>query len=182
MAELNTAESHKKGPKKVRGKKMSTRIDMTPMVDLAFLLVTFFIFTSSFSKPKIMEVVVPDKKDTTKTKVDKRTVITIIVGNDNKLFYYKGLPDSANAMNIQNTDFSTNGIRRLLIDFDSTVRIYQRNLYPDKPPKGAVVLIKPLPTSKYSSLVSLIDEMKITHVGTYALMDITPSELKMVSP
>ncbi len=144
MAELNTSESHKKGPKKVRAKKVSTRIDMTPMVDLAFLLVTFFIFTSTFSKPKVMEVVVPDKKDTTKqTKVDKKTAITILLGNNNTVYYYIGLPDSVTATNLQNSNFSPSGIRKVLTVFDSTVIAYQKNLYPDKPAKGPVVLIKP---------------------------------------
>src|SRR5579862_4269622 len=108
MAELNTAESHKKGPKKVRGKKMSTRIDMTPMVDLAFLLVTFFIFTTTFSQPKIMEVVVPEKPKDNKdsSKVDKHEALTIILADKDKVFYYFGVPKADSMPEILNTNFS----------------------------------------------------------------------------
>jgi biopolymer transport protein ExbD len=178
MAELSTSESHKKGPKKVRGKKMSTRIDMTPMVDLAFLLVTFFIFTSTFSKPKVMEVVVPEKnKDTTNLpKVAAKEALTIMLGDNGKVFYYFGLAKPDSMPTIENTNFSPTGIRKVLNDFNDKTIANQKAAHPDKPAKGPVVLIKPLSTSKYSSLVAILDEMKITNIQIYALVDIQPYE------
>jgi len=183
MAELNTAESHKKGPKKVRGKKMSTRIDMTPMVDLAFLLVTFFIFTTTFSKPKVMEVVVPDKKiDTANVpKVSKDEALTIMLGNNGRVFYYFGIAKADSMPTIENTSFAPTGIRKILSDFNDKVIAAQKANYPDKPAKGPTVLIKPLPTSKYSSLVAILDEMKITNIQIYALVDIQKYEADAIS-
>ncbi len=95
MAELAQQDSgHKKGKKKGR-KKMSTKIDLTPMVDLGFLLVTFFMLTTTFSKPQTMEINLPVKdqevniEDEPGVKASKS--LTIIMGEDNKLFWYIGL-------------------------------------------------------------------------------------------
>ncbi len=65
MAEMQTSDSgsHKKGSKKVRTKKMSTRVDLTAMVDLGFLLITFFMLATTMNKPKTMEVNKPAKED-----------------------------------------------------------------------------------------------------------------------
>src|ERR1035437_6657852 len=117
MAELDTSQGggHKKGKKK-RSKKASTRVDLTPMVDLAFLLVTFFMLTTTFSKPQTMEINMPVKDPTAKDKgTDTKASqsMTIILGENNKVFWFMGMADSAN---FTTTDYSPKGIRSILVD------------------------------------------------------------------
>src|SRR5258706_11342149 len=117
MAELDdSGDVHKGRGKKrgdVRAKKMSTRIDMTPMVDLGFLLVTFFILTTTMSKPKAMQIVMPDKdvKDSTQmSKVRESEAMTILLGSNDKVFFYYGIQDPK----VEATDYKK--IRDTLIE------------------------------------------------------------------
>jgi biopolymer transport protein ExbD len=92
MAELNTGggAGHGKHSKK-RAKKLSTRVDMTPLVDLAFLLLTFFVLTATFNKPKVMDLNFPyDKEDANDVKSEVRNGITLIASGNDKLYYYSG--------------------------------------------------------------------------------------------
>ena len=106
MSSIDTsgAESGGSGHKKGRGvkkaKKLSTRVDMTPMVDLGFLLITFFVFTTTMQSPTALPLNLPkdikDPKD--QTEVKESGVITIMLGKDNHVYYYEGklLPDGSN--------------------------------------------------------------------------------------
>jgi len=159
MAEVNTGGGGKKGGKK-RAKKVSTKIDMTPMVDLAFLLITFFMLTTTFSKPQTMEVNMPDKTENNEQQPLKESkALTIILGEDNKVYYFTGLTDPK----VELTDFSAQGIRQVLL---------QKN----KQIKDMVVLIKPMNTSRYKNMVDILDEMHITNTKRYAIVDITPKD------
>jgi biopolymer transport protein ExbD len=177
MAELEgKSESHKKKGG-VRSKKMSTKIDMTPMVDLAFLLVTFFMLTTTFSKPTAMEVVMPEKKkkeDTSEVKVRESEAMTIIMDKNNKLYYYFGITNPV----VQNSDYSANGIRKVLLDKDAEVRQEQAQIGRDQ--NGVVVLIKPTDEARYQNLVDILDEMKISHIKRYAIVDATQDEIDML--
>ncbi len=123
MAEVNTGDGggHGKHDKK-RAKKSSTRIDMTPMVDLAFLLLTFFVLTSTFSKSKVMEI--PFPKDPKDHKLDQKVnnAITFLLTKDNKIFYYNGPfypknnKDGKTPTTVLKTDFSAKGLHELLLD------------------------------------------------------------------
>src|ERR1700729_407788 len=124
MAELN--EQHGGGHKKkggVRSKKMSTKIDMTPMVDLAFLLVTFFMLTTTFSKPQVMQLALPQKPKPTDPKPPElraSEALTLVLGENHRIFYYFGEPDSANRVpKILMTNFSDNGLRPILENFNA---------------------------------------------------------------
>jgi len=116
---------HKKGKK--RGKKPSARIDMTPMVDLAFLLLTFFVLTSTFSKPKTMEINYPAKPEPTENvkPPEVKNGLTLILTKD-RIFYYKGefiLPNDPKgrpATQLEETDFSINGLHKLLVDLNKS--------------------------------------------------------------
>src|ERR1051325_4642802 len=94
MSEVNTEQGgQEKGKhKKVRAKKSSTHIDMTPMVDLAFLLLTFFMLATTFSKPKALEIIMPEKpKPNTQTPlINQDDVLSLLLGPNNKLYYYIG--------------------------------------------------------------------------------------------
>src|SRR3954466_757937 len=110
MADVQQADNSGGGKhKKVRSKKMSTKIDMTPMVDLAFLLLTFFILTTSFNKPTIMELVMPDNTGTTQP-VSKDNVLNLVLGENNKLFWFEGLGPGVNE-----TNYSKDGVRKILL-------------------------------------------------------------------
>ena len=182
MAELNTGDGGgKKGSKKVRSKKSNSKVDLTAMVDLAFLLITFFMLTTSLSKPQSMDLGLPDKeKDTTTEKpikVDQVRTMTIIMGKDNKIKWFHGLleaPEPGGAP----TDgiYGKNGIRKEILK--RVTSIPQATGDKDK---GMIVIIKPTKKSTYRNLVDILDEMAICNVPTYAIVnDITPEEQKLV--
>ena len=179
MAEMDTSSSggHKKGPGVKKGKKLSTRIDLTPMVDLGFLLITFFIYTTTMSKPKTMEINMPntekvDPKDQTKIKAS--TVITVLLSKNHRIYYYEGLADDpTKPPDLKVTGFkSKNGIRDVIIAKKKSVAALQASgaLGPKDP---ATILIKPDTTSTYDDLVNILDEMNINDVRVYAIVDIT---------
>src|SRR3954462_13987328 len=113
MAEIQGGGDDKKKGGKVRSKKSSTRIDMTPMVDLAFLLLTFFVMTTTLNKPQTMEITMPEKpKDEEEApKVNEREVLTIVLGENDKVYWYTGITDPK----VEVTNFSPSGLRKLLL-------------------------------------------------------------------
>lgn len=147
------------------GKKVSTKVDMTPMVDLAFLLVTFFMLTTTFNKPQTMEVNMPEKTDDNKTmKVAESRTTTLVLAENNKVYYYSGSKEPQ----IQLTDYSATGLRKVLLNKVKTI-------------KDPIVIIKAKKESKYKNLVDAIDEMAITGIKIYALVDITPEDLELLA-
>ena len=160
MAEINAGGGKKEGK---RSKKVSTKIDMTPMVDLAFLLITFFMLTTTFNKPQAMEVNMPDKtdkKETTPLKESK--AMTIILGEDNKVYWYMGLTDPK----VEVSDFSAEGIRKVVLKKNREI-------------SELVIVIKAMKTSKYKNMVDILDEMHITDSKRYAIVAITPLDIQL---
>ncbi len=171
MAELEQKSVGKKGKKKGR-KKMSTRIDLTPMVDLGFLLVTFFMLTTTFSKPQTMEINLPVKPKEEVSKEDENQLkasnaFNIILGADNKVYWYRGLLPDEIYDPFTETNFSADGIRKELLKIKSMG---------DK----MVVLIKPTDDANYKNVVDILDEMNISDIKRYALVDITPVDLEQI--
>jgi biopolymer transport protein ExbD len=165
--EEKSGGKQKKGKKAHKTKKVSTRVDLTPMVDLAFLLVTFFMLTTTFSKPQTMEINMPVKDKTAKEEgqaVKESKSMTIILGGEDKIFWYMGLPENATA---DVTDYSDKGIRKILLEKDREVG-------------GLIVLIKPSKNSRYKNVVDILDEMSITEVKRYAIVDITDKDLELI--
>jgi biopolymer transport protein ExbD len=171
MSEIDTSGggSHKGG--KVRSKKQSTKIDMTPMVDLGFLLITFFILATTLSKPSSMTLNVPDKtKDVKTSDLKASKVMTLFLGKDNKVYYVVGLAASevATEADIKSVGYG--------YDLRKAIMESQRKIG-----KDIVVVVKPTKESTYRNMVDVLDEMAITHQKTYALVDVlTPDEKKML--
>ena len=169
MAEMDTSGGghHKKGPGVKKAKKLSTRVDLTPMVDLGFLLITFFIFTTTMSQPTAMRLYLP--KDTDKpeeqNKIKESGALTILLGKDNNVFYYEGelKPD---ASNFKATNFKE--IRDVIISKKQAV---DTNL---------VVVIKPTDQCTYKNVIDILDEMSINVVKRYAMVDISDVEDQLV--
>jgi biopolymer transport protein ExbD len=191
---------HGKHQKK-RAKKLSTKLDMTPMVDLGFLLLTFFMLTTTFNKPKVIGLT-PPIKDTSRQKVDT-TSLTVILSGKNKVYYYKGLlATTSDSNNIKLTDFSSKGIREVILNNNSFVTgllggptgpiakhdkgqisdsIYDRMKDSAEGKKKALfVIIKTDSGAKYVNVVNMLDEMDICNVGKYSLIDATKGEVDMV--
>lgn len=182
MAELNTGDGGGGKGGKVRSKKQNSKVDLTAMVDLAFLLITFFMLTTSLSKPQSMDLSLPNKEDdTTKvenTKVDENRTMTVILGADNKLTYYMGLLEKPIG-GPKDITYGKDGIRRELLKRKKAVLEY--SAAKGKPKQGIIVIIKPTKKSNYRNLVDILDEMAITKVDTYAIVpEFTPEETKLI--
>jgi len=166
MAEIQGGggEGGKKGGK-VRSKKSSTRIDMTPMVDLAFLLLTFFILTTTLSKPQTMEITMPEKpkEGDKQPEVNEKKVLTLVLGANDKVYWYVGITEPE----AKKTDFSKDGIRKVLVEKKSEIR-------------DLIVLIKAMDEAKYKNMVDILDEMTISSIQRYAIVDITPADKEIV--
>ena len=180
MAELNDSGSSggKKGSGKVRSKKANAKVDLTAMVDLAFLLITFFMLTTTLSKPQSMDLGLPDKPKiddptppTPPEAADDRTV-TVLLGAQNELKWYYGLP-SKPFEGPSDATYGKAGIRAELLKKEKTIA----QKYNNDPKKGMIVIIKPSKKSTYKNMVDILDEMAICNVKTYAIVDITPDEL-----
>ena len=170
MAEMDTSSGggHKKGPGVKKGKKLSTRVDLTPMVDLGFLLITFFIFTTTMSQPTAMKLFLP--KDTEKpeeqNKIKASGALSIMLGKNNGVFYYEGelLPDGSN---FKSSNFKE--IRDVIINKRKSTN-----------PQDFVVVIKPGPEATYKNTVDMLDEMSINDVKRYAMVDIFDIEVQLM--
>ena len=181
MAELNTGDGGggKKGAKKVRSKKLNSKVDLTAMVDLAFLLITFFMLTTSLSKPQSMDLGLPDKDDDPSKnkdiKVDENRTMTLLLGDNNKMKMYMGLLATPKVAP-KDIAYGKEGIRQEILKRKKEVLAYTGNK-----DKGMIVIIKPTKKSTYRNLVDILDEMAIADVPTYAIVnDFTPEESKLI--
>ena len=212
MAEINPNNNvNNKSKGKRRAKKLSTHIDMTPMVDLMSLLITFFMLTLAFSKPKVMEIVLPDDRggpgDSIKYPVHR--VINLLLSENDKIYYYTGMPPAsendlkASGDRLQAINYGPDGLRKLLLirnmilfekvdsltrDFISgKTKISQDSLLQliraskRKDKIGPIVLIKASKKAKYRNIVDVIDEMQICNVARYAIVDPSEYELKLLA-
>ncbi len=187
MAEMDVSSGggHKKGPGVKKGKKLSTRVDLTPMVDLGFLLITFFMFTTTLSKPKTMEINMPYKdekiKEEEQSKIKESTAMTVLLSKNHRVYYYEGLADDPdNPPTLQVTNFKPKGgIRDAIIDKKKKVEeLKQQGLLGAK--DQLTILIKPDDNSTYDDLVSILDEMSINDVRVYAIVDITDVDREFI--
>lgn len=184
MASMDTGGGdggHKKGPGVKKAKKLSTRVDMTPMVDLGFLLITFFIFTSTMSTPTTLALNMPkDEKDPDKLNQAKASgALTIMLAKNDNVYYYEG-ELATDGSNFKSTDFK--GLRdEIQKRRKEVIERGRAQGYPkDSADKDLVVVIKPNPDATYKNTVDALDEMTINGVKRYALVDIAEPELQLI--
>jgi biopolymer transport protein ExbD len=174
MAEINTAEggSKKKHGGKSRSKKMSTKVDLTPMVDLAFLLITFFMLTTTLNKPNAMELNMPVKDLNDQTKVNEELLLTLVLDKENSVWWYEGITVS----DLKKTVFaSEKGIRDIIYWKQKKLEDSQ---YRSK--DTMICIIKTTDNASYMDMVDALDEMDITGVKRYTLQDASPLEVEAV--
>jgi biopolymer transport protein ExbD len=198
MSEVQQSDSGSSKGKhgKVRAKKNSTHIDMTPMVDLAFLLLTFFMLTTTFGKPKTMEINMPVKDPTNKPQ-EVNNAITMLLTGDDKAFWYFG--ELKPETKLTPTNFSSDGIRKLLLDYnkfaveqikdlraqaltnkmaDTTLKRLEVDIKGNK--RSLMVLVKTDDKAKYKNVIDMLDELNICMVGKYALVDLGQQEYDLI--
>ena len=184
MAELNTGDGGGGKGGKVRSKKQNSKVDLTAMVDLAFLLITFFMLTTTLSKPQSMSLGLPDKEDDPNkkkdVKVDENRTMTIMLADNDKIVRYVGLlatPVAGGAP--KEFTYGKEGIRKEILSRKKSVLEY--STAKGKPKNGIIVIIKPTKKSNYRNLVDILDEMAIAGVETYAIVpEFSPEENKLL--
>jgi biopolymer transport protein ExbD len=191
MADIDVSSGdsgHKKGLGVKKAKKLSTRVDMTPMVDLGFLLITFFIFTATMSTPNTMKLTMPkdEKNEKDQMEVKESGALTLLLGSNNHIFYYEGQM-KGDGSNFKSSTFAD--IRQVIMKKKKEVmdrhvhdegckKIWEKNDGDQKSclDKDFVVVIKPNKEATYKNTVDALDEMTINNVQRFAIVDITPSE------
>jgi len=174
-AGVDTSSNNDKKGGKVRSKKMDVRVDMAPMCDLGFLLITFFMFTTTFSKPNIMKLNMPPKL--TKEQLNKiepsdvklSNSFSIIIGGKDKIFWHQQDEEGLNSNTLNETDYSREGLRQQILLAHKGAA----------DPSAFTVLIKPTDSSNYKNLVNVLDEMAITKSERYGIVKVTSWEGKV---
>ncbi len=204
MAEIQQGGGGNDGGKK-RAKKQSTRVDMTPLVDLAFLLLTFFVLTSTFSKPKVLRMIFPEKLDKNDPLVKQPEVkngLTIILTANNRIFHYSG--GLKNETAIEETDYTKNGLRKILIERNRPLieelkklqeemskiaegdtakkNAVERKVKEATNKSNLVILVKHDKEATYENIIDVMDEFLITQVAKYFIVeeDLAPLEKKKI--
>ncbi|KIC64559.1 biopolymer transporter ExbD [Chryseobacterium taiwanense] len=170
MAEVIAQE--KSGGSKQRKKLI--RVDMTPMVDLGFLLITFFMFTTNFTKPNVMDLGLPAKDHKPNPKIDdividQKNQITFILGKDNRVFYHQNTAEDLNSNNLKETNFSGINISKVISE--------AYNRAPSK--EKFTIIVKPTDDSNYKNFVDVLDNIAISNKERYGITDIKPWEKKV---
>jgi len=171
MAQIE--ENHSNDGGKVRVKKASTRVDMAPMVDLGFLLITFFMFTTTFNKPNTMSLNMPPKTPpdvkVETPEIDLRNSISIILGGDNRVFWHQQDKTTLTPDQLNETDYTRDGLRKEILAAKQRA----------PKPELFTVIIKPTDDSTYEDLVNTLDEMEITQSGKYGIVDVSDDEVRV---
>ena len=196
-AEVQESSGKKRG--KGKQKKMTVRVDFTPMVDMNMLLITFYMLCTTLSKPQTMEISMPSNdKDITeqqKSMVKASQAITLLLGADNKLYYYEGEPNYRDYTSLKETTYGANGLRAVLLqknaaavnqvralkqqklDLEITDDEYKKKVSEIKSGKDTpTVIIKATDDASYMNLIDALDEMQICNIGKYVITDIVEAD------
>ena len=181
-----SAEVQESGGKngKSKQKKFAVRVDFTPMVDMNMLLITFFMLCTTLSKPQTMEISMPsnDKNITEEQKsmVKASQAITLLLGPDNKLYYYEGEPNYKDYTSLKETTYGPDGLRSILLQKNATAVNKVRALKQVSEIKSGkdtpTVIIKATDDASYMNLIDALDEMQICNIGKYVITDIAEAD------
>lgn len=165
---------------KPRSKKLHPKIDLTAMISISFLLIIFFMVTIELSKPKSMSLGLPNTcgEITCGISCGPRPdrVITILLDDNDEMITYQGLLEVPEEKP-KTLGYGKDGIRNQLLKLNKRIieQIGDRE-------RGAIVIIKPSKQSNFGNLVSILDEMAITNIQTYAIVnDFTPEENNLLA-
>ncbi|HPI53422.1 MAG TPA: biopolymer transporter ExbD [Chitinophagaceae bacterium] len=163
-------------------KRSTPRIDLTPMVDLGFLLVTFFVFTANLCKPNVMDILMP-KEGGTPTEIPHHTAMTILLGKHHEVYYYSGEDAMKEAFDqLKKTGFGPQGIRLALRQHVQQMKdAYAKGLKGSSANDKPFVILKPGAESEYGDLVNMLDELNIALISEYAVVDMSDEEAKKIS-
>jgi len=179
MAQIENTASVRKGKSFSHNKKQVIRIDMTPMVDLGFLLITFFVFTTTMSTPKATDLFMPKDDTTHPQPLPNSLALSLLLDNNNKVYYYNGdFKEAVNANKIFETNYSTYGgigkiIRQKQKDIDASGKFADGR-------KGLMLLIKPTSGSVYKNVIDALDEAVINDVRKYAIVEPANEEISYI--
>ncbi|CAC9977083.1 biopolymer transporter ExbD [Flavobacterium panici] len=175
-------------PQRVRSKKLSSRVDLTAMVSVSFLLIIFFMLVGELSKPKVLDLSLPARYDDKEWNgvincgagVGPR-IVTVLLDENDQIITYSGLLfhplEDPKKVSYGNGD---KGIRKVLFERNNKIRKYSASV--GKPKNGAIVIIKPSKKSNFKNLVDILDEMAIAKIDTYAIVnEFTPEEEKLLA-
>src|SRR6218665_2787423 len=173
-------------PQKVRSKKLSSRVDLTAMVSVSFLLIIFFMVVGELAKPKIVDLSLPQKYDDeiwrnviTCGHVDVNRIVTVLLDDNNRIITYSGLFFSP-IKEPKKVDYGNNGIRKILFERSNSIREYSAAM--GRTNYGPIVIIKPSKKSNFKNLVDILDEMAIGKIDTYAIVnEFTPEETQLLA-
>lgn len=197
MASIETGGG---GGEKGKPKKLNLRVDFTPMVDMNMLLLTFFMFCTTLSKPQVMDIAMPtndkniDEED--QSKVKESEAITLLLGAKDKVYYYQGMPNYEDYTTLKESDYSAEGLRAVLLKNNKAAiekmrelklkRVQDKRFSEEEFRKEATaikgekgtptVVIKPTDESTYKNLVDALDEMQICSIGKYAIVEMTDAD------
>lgn len=158
MAEIQAPQNDRK--------KKSGKPDMTPLVDLGFLLITFFIYTTTFNQPNTLDFATPKNNGET-ADIDSDNTITLILGAENRIFWYQKPLNELTLEDLHETDYSSEGIRKI---------IHQKKKEAPNP-KNWTVIIKPTEDATWSNAVDVLDETIITGSNRKAITELSNNEL-----
>ncbi len=198
MAEIQDTGGNKKG-KGSKQKKMTVRVDFTPMVDMNMLLITFFMLCTSLSKPQTMEISMPTNDENItedmQNKVKASQAITLLLDANDKLYYYEGEPNYSDYTSLKETNYTADGLRAVLLrkNYDAVKQVnelkikkanleiteddYKKQVSEIKAGKNTpTVIIKATDKSTYKNLIDALDEMQICSIGKYVIVDITEGD------
>ena len=200
MAEIqDNGGNGNKGREKTKQKKMTVRVDFTPMVDMNMLLITFFMLCTTLSKPQTMEISMPsnDKNITEEqqNKVKASQAVTLLLADEGKLYYYEGEPNYEDYTSLKETTYDADGLRKMLLrkNYDAVKQVnelkikkanleisedeYKKEVAEVKGGKNTpTVIIKATDNSTYKNLIDALDEMQICSIGKYVIVDITDGD------
>ncbi|KAF2338087.1 ExbD/TolR family protein [Flavobacterium tistrianum] len=170
-------------PQKVRSRKLNSRVDLTAMVSVSFLLIIFFMVVGELSKSKVMDLSLPDKDPGCKNfscgHIKGSRLYTILLDKDDKIITYSGILEY-DISTLKKMKFENNVIRKEVFRKKKEVSEYMSSL--GKPKSGVIVIIKPSKKSNFKNLIDILDEMAIAKIDTYAIVsDFSPEESKLLA-